>query len=86
MPGRIPWERISGDDVETIIAVSYATSLDDYPDNKNEYTMHSEVSICDLCIERKITLKPEDRNKVSQVFIGPLFDLSAYEQYAIPYR
>jgi len=65
---------------------TYATSLDDYPNNKNEYTMHSEAPICDLCMKCRTTLKPEERSKVSQVFIGTLFDLSAYEQYAIPYR
>lgn len=42
--------------------------------------------ICDLCIKCRTALKPEERSKVSQVFIGALFDLSAYEQYAIPYR
>lgn len=52
--------------------------------NENEYILHSEASICDLLIEQKIAIKPEDRDKISHVFIGPLLDLSEYTKNMAP--
>lgn len=61
-----------------------AAFMDIPKNNENEYILHSEASICDLLIEQKIAIKPEDRDKISHVFIGPLLDLSEYTKNMAP--
>lgn len=62
-----------------------AASITDSPDSNEEYILHSSADICDLFIEHRIkTLKHEDRDKISRIFIGPMLDLSKYQQYVVP--
>lgn len=60
-------------------------SITDSPDSNEEYTLHSSADICDLLIEHRVkTLKREDRDKISRIFVGPKLDLSRYQQYVVP--
>ena len=62
-----------------------AASITEPSDTNRECVLHSSVDICDLLVEHRIkALKREDRDKVSRIFIGPVLDLSAYQQYAVP--
>ncbi|GGI12530.1 hypothetical protein GCM10007377_01420 [Galliscardovia ingluviei] len=58
-----------------------ATSITYPTTSKEECVLHSSPEIGDLLVERRITLKNEDKKKASRVFIGPLLDMSAYAQY-----
>ncbi|NMM93496.1 hypothetical protein [Bifidobacterium oedipodis] len=61
-----------------------ANSIDLLPDDK-EYVLHSSSDICDLLIEHKYEpRKPEDRDNISRVTVGPLMNLSEYQQYVLP--
>lgn len=62
-----------------------AASITEPSDTNRECVLHSSVDICDLLVEHRTkVLKREDRDKVSRIFIGPVLDLSAYQQYAVP--
>lgn len=58
-----------------------AAFITDSTTSEKKRVLHSSSAIGDLLVECRVTLKNEDKKKVSRVFVGPLLDMSAYSQY-----